>query len=80
MMLKQMNGEKKRTRRLDKNELAEFLRTNVGAELLPTRFSDRNSFFLVALCMFHRKTTTQLKIVIPGWAGKAKGVAQILWE
>ena len=69
-----------RTRRLDKNELAEFLHTNVCAELLPTRFSDRNSFFLVALCMFHRKTTTQLKIVIPGWAGKAKGVAQILWE
>ena len=42
-----------RTRRLDKNELAEFLHTNVCAELLPTRFSDRNSFFLVALCMFH---------------------------
>ena len=70
-----------KTLKLEKNEMLQSLHTNVSAELLPTRFSDRNSVFLTALCMLHGlETTKQFNIVIPGWAGKAKGIAQILWE
>ena len=71
-----------KTQRLNKNELVEALRQQVCSELLPSRFNDdRNPAFLMALCrLCGIETTRQFNLVSPGWAGNAKGIAQILWE
>ena len=70
-----------KTQRLNKNELVEALHEQVCSELLPSRFNDRNPAFLMALCrLCGIETTRQFNLVSPGWAGKAKEIAQIVWE